>query len=80
MVIGVLVGVCLLLLILGFLVPRLSAGPQRGIDRTLAGGQRAGADAPGLLGRLFAKRFQTSRKATNKSANAGRRGRGKLPM
>jgi len=80
MTIAIIVGVCILLLILGFLVPRLSRGPQHGVDRTLGVGQRAGGKAPGIIGRLFSKSFGTSRKATNKSAAAGRRGRGKLPL
>jgi hypothetical protein len=80
MTIAIIVGICVLLLILGFLVPRLSRGPQRGVDRTLGVGQRAGGKAPGILGRLFSKSFGTSRKATNKSASAGREGRGKLPL
>jgi hypothetical protein len=80
MVIGAIIGVCLILLILGFLVPRLSSGPQRGVDRTLGAGQRAGGKAPGVLGRLFQKPFSSSRKATNRSANAGRRGRAKSPF
>jgi hypothetical protein len=80
MTIAIIVGVCILLLILGFLVPRLSRGPQRGVDRTLGVGQRAGGKAPGPLGRLFSKSFGTSRKATNRSAAAGRQGRGKLPL
>jgi hypothetical protein len=80
MTIAIIVGVCILLLILGFLVPRLSRGPQRGVDRTLGVGQRAGGKAPGILGRLFSKSFSTSRRATNKSASTGRRGRGKLPL
>lgn len=80
MVIGVVVGVCVLLLILAFLVPRLSQGPQRGVDKTLGVGQRAGAKAPGPLGRLLSKPFSSSRKATNKSAQGGRKARGKAPM
>jgi hypothetical protein len=80
MTIAIIVAICVLLLILGFLVPRLSTGPQRGVDRTLGVGQRAGGKAPGILGRLFSKSFGTSRRATNKSASAGRRGRGKLPL
>jgi Family of unknown function (DUF6411) len=80
MVIGAIVAVCVLLLVLAFLVPRLSQGPQRGVDRTLGVGQRAGGAAPGFLGRIFQKPFSSSRRATNKSANAGRRGRGKLPL
>jgi hypothetical protein len=74
----VIVGVCLLLLVLGFLVPRLSRWPQRGVDRTLTAGQRTGSKAPGLLGRLLAKPFGTSRRAADRSAAAGRRARGKL--
>lgn len=80
MTVAAIVGVCLLLLVLAFLLPRLSRGPQRGVDRTLGAGQRAGGKAPGLLGTLFFKSFSTSRKATNKSAESGRRGRSKLPL
>ena len=79
MIIGIIVAVCILLLILAFLVPRLT-GPQKGVDRTLGVGQRAGGKAPGPLGKLFSKSFGTSRKATNKSASTGRKGRGKMPL
>jgi uncharacterized protein DUF6411 len=78
--IGAIIAVCILLLVLAFLLPRLSRGPQRGVDRTLGVGQRAGSTAPGRLGRWFQKPFSSSRKATNRSASAGRRGRGKLPL
>jgi len=61
-------------------VPRLSRGPQHGVDRTLGVGQSAGAKAPGPLGRLFQKPFSSSRKATNKSAAKGREGRSKMPF
>ena len=80
MTIAIVVAVCIVLLVLAFLLPRLSIWPQRGVDRTLGAGQRAGGKAPGLLGKLFSKSFGTSRKATNKSASAGRKGRGKLPL
>ncbi len=80
MTIAIVVGVCILLLVLGFLMPRLSAKPQRGVDRTLGAGQRSGGKAPGPIGKLFSKSFGTSRKATNKSASTGRRARGKLPL
>ena len=80
MTIAIIIAVCVILLILGFLMPRLSRKPQRGVDRTLGVGQQAGGQAPGILGRLFSKGFGTSRKATNRSASAGRRGRGKLPL
>jgi hypothetical protein len=72
--------VCVVLLVLAFLVPRLSHGPQRGADKTMAAGQRGAGKAPGLLGRWFQKPFSSGRKAQNKSAAAGRKGRGKLPM
>jgi hypothetical protein len=80
MTIAIIIGICVILLILGFLLPRSSIWPQRGVDRTLGAGQQAGGKAPGLLGRLFSKSFGSSRKATNRSASAGRRGRGKLPL
>ena len=80
MTIGIIIAVCVILLILGFLVPRLSRGPQHGVDRTLGVGQRAGGKAPGPIGKLFSKSFGTSRKATNKSASSGRKARGKLPL
>ena len=80
MTIAIIVAVCVVLLVLAFLMPRLSGHPQRGVDRTLGVGQRAGGKAPGILGRLFSKSFGTSRRATNKSASAGRKGRRKLPF
>ena len=80
MTIAIVVAVCIVLLVLAFLLPRLSIWPQRGVDRTLGVGQRAGGKAPGPIGKLFSKSFGTSRKATNKSASTGRRARGKLPL
>jgi hypothetical protein len=79
-VIAIVAVVCVILLVLAFLVPRLSHGPQRGADKTMAAGQRGAGKAPGPLGRLLQKPFRSGRKAQNKSASAGRRGRGKLPM
>jgi hypothetical protein len=80
MTIVVIAGVCVVLLVLAFLLPRLSHGPQRGIEKSLSVGQSAGAKAPGPLGRLLQKPFSKSRRATSKSASLGRRGRGKLPV
>jgi Family of unknown function (DUF6411) len=80
MTIGIIIAVCIILLILAFLVPRLSRHPQRGVDRTLGVGQTAGGKAPGPIGRLFSKSFGMSRRATNRSAETGRKGRGKLPL
>jgi hypothetical protein len=61
-------------------LPGLSRQPQRGVDRTLGVGQRTGGKAPGPIGRLFSKSFGMSRRATNKSAETGRRGRSKTPL
>lgn len=79
MTVAIIIGVCVVLLVLAFLVPRLSRYPQRGVDSTLGSGQSAAGKAPGRLGRWLQKPFSTSRKAANRSASAGRRGRGKLP-
>ena len=80
MLIGGIIVVCIVLAILAFLVPRLSHGPQKGVDRTLGVGQSAGSKAPGKIGQWLQKPFSSSRKATNKSASKGRQGRGKLPL
>jgi Family of unknown function (DUF6411) len=77
--IAIIIGVCVVLLVLAFLLPRLSRYPQRGVDSTLGTGQSAAGKAPGKLGRWMQKPFSSSRKATNKSAATGRKGRGKLP-
>jgi hypothetical protein len=80
MTIVAIVAVCLVLLVLAFVLPRLSRHPQRGVDKTLGAAQEAGGEAPGPLGRLLQKAFGTSRRATNKSAATGRRGRSKMPF
>ena len=79
MLIGAVIAICVVLLILAFVAPRLSRHPQRGVDKTLGVGQRAGGKLPGFFGRFAQKPFSHSRRATHKSADAGRRGRGKLP-
>ncbi len=79
MVIGAIVAICVLLLVLAFVFPRLSRHPERGVSKTLGVGQQAGGILPGFLGRWAQKSFGKSRKATSKSASAGRKGRGKLP-
>jgi hypothetical protein len=80
MTIAVIVGLCVLLLVLAFLFPRLSRFASGGSDRGLAAGQRAGGKAPGPVGRLFSKAFGTSRRAASRSDSAGRRARGKMPF
>ncbi len=80
MMVAGLVAVCAVLLVLAFLVPRLSRHPERGTQRTLGLGSRAGGKAPGVLGRLFSKPFRSSSKAVGKSGSAGRRARGHMPF
>jgi hypothetical protein len=80
MLIAAIVAVCILLLILGFLAPRLSRKPERGVDRALGAGGRGASHAPGRLGRWLAKPFGKSARAADKSAATGRRGRAKLPF
>jgi Family of unknown function (DUF6411) len=80
MVVGIVIGVCVLLVILAFLVPRLSRHPERGAQRTAGAGGRVAGQAPGPLGRWLRKPFSKSQRAMSRSASAGRRGRGKLPF
>jgi hypothetical protein len=76
--IAAVIALCIILLILGFLAPRLSRHPQRGVDRALAGGRRGASHAPGPLGRWLQKPFGTTQRAADKSAGGGRRGRARL--
>ena len=80
MIIGAVIVICIVLLILAFLAPRLSSKPQRGVNRTFSTGGNVAGKAPGPLGRWFRKPFDTSSKAANKSAAAGRKGRDKTPV
>jgi hypothetical protein len=80
MLIGAIVAVCLILLLLAFLAPRLSSKPQRGVDSVLEVGRKGGSRAPGRLGGWLQKPFSKSERAVDRSAGAGRRGRGKLPF
>ena len=71
--------VCVVLLFLAFLAPRLSRHPERGVQKTLGAGGRAGGMLPGFLGRWARKPFSSGSRAAGKSASAGRKGRGKMP-
>ena len=78
MVIGAVIGFCVLLLILAFLFPRLSRYPEHGGERAAGAGSRGASKAPGKLGKWLSKPFQQSSRAMAKSAGAGRRGRSKI--
>jgi hypothetical protein len=80
MTIAVIVGICVVLLVLGFLAPRLSRHPERGVMKSLGLGGRAAGSAPGPLGRWLRKPFGTSQRAASKSASKGREGRAKAPF
>lgn len=80
MLIAAVIALCILLAILGFLVPRLSDHARRGSDKGFSMGQRAGSKAPGPVGRLLSKSFGKSQRAADKSHSAGKGAREKLPF
>jgi hypothetical protein len=76
---GVIV-LCIVLLILAFVFPKLSRHPERGSQKVIGLGGRGAGKAPGPLGRWLRKPFSTSSKAVSKSGSTGRKGRGKMPF
>jgi Family of unknown function (DUF6411) len=78
--IGAVIAICILLAVLGFLVPRLSNHARRGTDKGFSAGRRAGSKAPGPIGRLLSKSFGKSQSAADKSHSAGKSAREKLPL
>jgi hypothetical protein len=80
MLIGAIIAICIILLILAFLFPRLSRHPEHGTERVIGMGGRGAGKAPGRLGRWLSKPFSTSNKAVSKSARTGRRGRSRMPF
>jgi hypothetical protein len=71
---------CVLLLVLAFLLPRLSHGPERHGSRAAGAPTRVTGKAPGRLGHWLSKPFRQGQKAIHKSGSTGRRGRGKMPF
>ena len=80
MIIGGIVAICILLLFLAFVAPRLSRYPQQGVDKSLGAGSRNASKLPGKLGSWLSKPFNKSLKATGKSASTGRKARSKMPV
>ena len=80
MTIAIVAGICVLVLLIAFLVPRLSHHAERGGSAPFRAGARGAGKAPGGLGRLLRKPFDSSSKAVHKSGSAGRKGRSKLPL
>jgi hypothetical protein len=80
MTIAAVIAICIVLLILAFLAPRLSSKPQSGVDRAFGTGGNVAGKAPGPIGRWLRKPFSSSQKAADKSASTGRKGRSKMPL
>jgi hypothetical protein len=78
MLIGAIIGFCILVFVVALVWPRLSRSLERGGTRPLGAGQRTAGKAPGPVGRLLQKPFSKSSRAIHKSGSAGRRAHGKL--
>jgi hypothetical protein len=80
-VIVVTVLVCVVLFLLGLVAPGRGWRAQRDVDHALFKSEdKTGEKAPDAVEGWVRKPFETSRKATDKSAEAGRRSRFKLPF
>ena len=80
LVIAAAVVVCVGLFIFAFASPVRSEKPQHEVDDVLDKGEDKGGKAPGALGKWLRKPFEASRKATDKSSEAGRKTREKAPF
>lgn len=80
MLIAAVIAICVLLLTLAFVAPRLSRGPEGVTHRAFGAGGNVAGKAPGPIGRLLRKPFSSGSRAAGKSASAGRRGRDKSPL
>jgi hypothetical protein len=80
MTIAIIAIFCVLLLILAFLLPRLSHGPERHGSRAAGAPTKVTGKAPGKFGQWLSKPFRSGQKAIHKSGSTGRKGRGKLPF
>jgi hypothetical protein len=80
MLIAAIIALCVILAVLGFLVPALSNRAKRGSDKGFSLGKRGTSKAPGPIGRLLTKSLGKSQSATDKSHSAGQRARSKAPF
>jgi hypothetical protein len=70
---------CVGLFLLGLIAPRMSRRVQGKVDRKLEGGERKSGRRAGRIGDWTRKSLAKVRKAADKSAEAGRKSRRKLP-
>ena len=80
MTIAIVAAFCVLLLILAFLFPRLSRGPERGGAEGRRRADQGHLQGARQAGHWLSKPFRTSQKAIDRSGSAGRRGRDKMPL
>ena len=80
MTIAIIIGVCIILAILAFLLPRLSRHPQRGVDSTLAAGESAAGTAPGKLGEWLKSPSSIPAKPRTRAPRRGARDARKHPF
>ena len=71
---------CVVLVILAFLLPRLSHGPEHGGSKLAGAPTKLTGKAPGKFGNWLSRPFRSSQKAIHKSGSTGRKGRGKMPF
>lgn len=79
MIIAAVAAFCVVLLVLAFLLPRLSGHAERAGKAPMHLGSRGAHKAPGI-GRWLAKPFESASKMMGKSGSAGRKGRAKMPL
>ena len=79
MVIGIVIAFCVVLLVLAFLLPRMSRHVERGGKAPFHAGSRGARKTPGI-GHVLAKPFESATKWMSRSGSAGRRGRSKTPL
>jgi hypothetical protein len=70
---------CIVLFFAGLIAPRRSKRLQRWYDRMLRRGERKGGENAGKLGDVTEKSLRASRRAGDRSAEAGRKLHQKLP-
>lgn len=80
MLLAAVIVLCVVLAVLGFLLPSLSRHARRGTDKGFSLGRRAGSKAPGPIGRLLSKTLGKSQSAADRSHSAGQRARSKSPL